>query len=157
MAAADFKEEIRSVGERLLLKLQGLPQADPVELVAFSIILLFTGNYGPAADAAGLQLLLCALLLPRQETHEDPRATRKTQMRDSNTQLQTKTRIVQRGRHIYTGEMVIPKDPQNDEFWNNSWDMGGLIVIGLFIATFLFFIIFAIVFGCVESIACEED
>lgn len=46
MAATDFKEEIRSVGERLLLKLQGLPQADPVELVAFSIILLFTGKLG---------------------------------------------------------------------------------------------------------------
>lgn len=58
---------------------------------------------------------------------------------------------------IYTGEMVIPKDTQNDDFWDNSWDMGGLIVIGLFIATFLFFIIFAIVFGCVEKTVCEED
>ncbi|XP_057632639.1 small integral membrane protein 6 [Chionomys nivalis] len=63
----------------------------------------------------------------------------------------------QEPQSIYTGEMVIPKDTQNDEFWNNSWDMGGLIVIGLFIATFLFFLIFAIVFGCVESTACEED
>ncbi|KAK7805312.1 hypothetical protein U0070_027151 [Myodes glareolus] len=58
---------------------------------------------------------------------------------------------------IYTGEMVIPKDTQNGDFWDNSWDMGGLIVIGLFIATFLFFIIFAIVFGCVEKTVCEED
>lgn len=47
-------------------------------------------SYGPAADAAGLQLLLCALLLPRQETHEDPRATRKTQMRDSSVMTQEK-------------------------------------------------------------------
>lgn len=53
--------------------------------------------------------------------------------------------------------MVIPKATQNDDFWNNSWDMGGLIVIGLFIATFLFFIIFAIVFRCVERTVCEED
>lgn len=44
MAATDFMEEIRSVGERLLLKLQGLPQAEPVELVAFSIIVLFTAT-----------------------------------------------------------------------------------------------------------------
>ncbi|EGW04653.1 hypothetical protein I79_014321 [Cricetulus griseus] len=64
MAATDFEEEIRSVTERLLLKLRGLPQADPVEVVAFSIIILFTGNYSPAADATSLQLLLCALLLP---------------------------------------------------------------------------------------------
>lgn len=46
MAATDFVEEIRSVGKRLLLKLQGLPQAEPVELVAFSIIVLFTGKWG---------------------------------------------------------------------------------------------------------------
>ncbi|CAO2646100.1 Small integral membrane protein 5 [Lemmus lemmus] len=90
MAATGFVEEIRSVGERLLLKLQGLSQAEPVELVAFSIIVLFTGNHGPAADAAGLQLLLRALLLPRQETQEDPRATRKTQMRDSSVMTQEK-------------------------------------------------------------------
>ncbi|XP_012968837.1 small integral membrane protein 5 [Mesocricetus auratus] len=42
MAAADLQEEIRSVGERLLLKLRALPQAEPVELVAFSIIVVFT-------------------------------------------------------------------------------------------------------------------
>lgn len=46
MAVTDFVEEIRSVGKRLLLKLQGLPQAEPVELVAFSIIVLFTGKWG---------------------------------------------------------------------------------------------------------------
>ncbi|XP_021068250.1 small integral membrane protein 5 [Mus pahari] len=44
MAATDFVGEIRSVGERLLLKLQQLPQAEPVELVAFSIIVLFTAT-----------------------------------------------------------------------------------------------------------------
>nr|XP_048307947.1 small integral membrane protein 5 [Myodes glareolus] len=44
MAVTDFVEEIRSVGKRLLLKLQGLPQAEPVELVAFSIIVLFTAT-----------------------------------------------------------------------------------------------------------------
>lgn len=46
MAATDFVEEIHSVGERLLLKLQGLPKAEPVELVAFTIIVLFTGKWG---------------------------------------------------------------------------------------------------------------
>lgn len=46
MAVTDFVEEIRSVGERLLLKLKELPQAEPVELVAFSIIVLFTGKWG---------------------------------------------------------------------------------------------------------------
>ncbi|CAH6776424.1 small integral membrane protein 5 [Phodopus roborovskii] len=44
MAATGFVEEIHSVGERLLLKLQGLPQAEPVELVTFSIIVLFTAT-----------------------------------------------------------------------------------------------------------------
>lgn len=46
MAATDFVQEMRSVGERLLKKLRGLPQAEPVELVAFSIIILFTGKWG---------------------------------------------------------------------------------------------------------------
>lgn len=44
MAAADFVQEMRSTGEKLLLKLQKLPQAEPVEIVAFSVILLFTGK-----------------------------------------------------------------------------------------------------------------
>ncbi|XP_069338272.1 small integral membrane protein 5 [Eulemur rufifrons] len=44
MAATNFVQEMRSVGERLLLKLQRLPQADPVEIVAFSVILLFTAT-----------------------------------------------------------------------------------------------------------------
>ncbi|OBS60186.1 hypothetical protein A6R68_08714, partial [Neotoma lepida] len=90
MAAADLVEEIRSVGERLVLKLQRLPQAEPVELVAFSIIVLFTGNYGPAAAAHSLQLLLCALLLPREERQEDPRAAHKTQMRDNSVMPEEK-------------------------------------------------------------------
>lgn len=46
MAASNFLQEMRSVGERLLLKLQRLPQAEPVEIVAFSVILLFTGQSG---------------------------------------------------------------------------------------------------------------
>ncbi|XP_012634284.1 small integral membrane protein 5 [Microcebus murinus] len=44
MAATNFVQEMRFVGERLLLKLQRLPQADPVEIVAFSVILLFTAT-----------------------------------------------------------------------------------------------------------------
>lgn len=53
MAAMDFVQEMRSVGERLLLKLRGLSQAEPVELVAFSIIVLFTGLHGPNIIAEG--------------------------------------------------------------------------------------------------------
>lgn len=46
MAAASFVQEMRSVGERLLVKLQRLPQADTVELLAFSIIVIFIGKRG---------------------------------------------------------------------------------------------------------------
>lgn len=46
MAAPGFVQEMHSVGERLLKKLRGLPQAEPVELVAFSILVLFTGKCG---------------------------------------------------------------------------------------------------------------
>ncbi|XP_012309133.1 small integral membrane protein 5 isoform X2 [Aotus nancymaae] len=44
MAATNFVQEMRAVGERLLLKLQRLPQAEPVEIVAFSVIVLFTAT-----------------------------------------------------------------------------------------------------------------
>uniref|UniRef100_A0A9L0K2Q0 Small integral membrane protein 5 n=1 Tax=Equus asinus TaxID=9793 RepID=A0A9L0K2Q0_EQUAS len=44
MAATNFVQEIHSMGERLLLKLQRLPQAEPVEIVAFSVLLLFTAT-----------------------------------------------------------------------------------------------------------------
>lgn len=46
MAANSFIQEMHSVGERLLAKLQRLPEADTVELVAFSIIVIFTGKWG---------------------------------------------------------------------------------------------------------------
>ncbi|XP_006869672.1 PREDICTED: small integral membrane protein 5 [Chrysochloris asiatica] len=41
MAAPSFVQEMQAVGQRLLLKLQRLPEAEPVELVAFSILVLF--------------------------------------------------------------------------------------------------------------------
>ncbi|XP_039082239.1 small integral membrane protein 5 [Hyaena hyaena] len=44
MAAASFVQEMRSMGEKLLHKLQKLPQAEPVEIAAFSVILLFTAT-----------------------------------------------------------------------------------------------------------------
>uniref|UniRef100_A0A8D2B3R3 Small integral membrane protein 5 n=1 Tax=Sciurus vulgaris TaxID=55149 RepID=A0A8D2B3R3_SCIVU len=44
MATPNFVQEMHSVGERLLRKLRGLPQAEPVELVAFSILVLFTAT-----------------------------------------------------------------------------------------------------------------
>lgn len=46
MSATNFVQEMSLVGDRLLLKLQRLPQAEPVEIVAFSVILLFTGQLG---------------------------------------------------------------------------------------------------------------
>lgn len=52
MGAADFLQEMRWVGERLLLKLQRLPQAEPVEIVAFSVIVLFTGQSGSGFSSA---------------------------------------------------------------------------------------------------------
>ncbi|XP_040605996.1 small integral membrane protein 6 isoform X2 [Mesocricetus auratus] len=58
---------------------------------------------------------------------------------------------------IYTGQMITLKTTQSDDFWNNPWDLGGLIVIGLFICTFLFLTLFALVFGYVEKAMCEED
>ncbi|XP_068387191.1 small integral membrane protein 5 [Eschrichtius robustus] len=42
MAASNLALEMRSVGERLLRKLQRLPQAEPVEIVAFSVLVIFT-------------------------------------------------------------------------------------------------------------------
>lgn len=58
MAATNFVEEMHSVGERLLLKLQRLPQAEPVEIVAFSVILLFTGQLGLSDSPRHLWLFL---------------------------------------------------------------------------------------------------
>ncbi|XP_069916404.1 small integral membrane protein 6 [Oryctolagus cuniculus] len=52
------------------------------------------------------------------------------------------------------------KEMWSDEFWENPWDQGGLIVIGLFTTTVLLFILFAVVFGLfppMERTQCEED
>ncbi|XP_022445312.1 small integral membrane protein 5 isoform X1 [Delphinapterus leucas] len=44
MAASNLALEMRSIGERLLYKLQTLPQAEPVEIVAFSVLVIFTAT-----------------------------------------------------------------------------------------------------------------
>lgn len=44
MAASNLALEMRSIGERLLYKLQTLPQAEPVEIVAFSVLVIFIGK-----------------------------------------------------------------------------------------------------------------
>lgn len=52
------------------------------------------------------------------------------------------------------------KELWNDEFWQNPWEQGGLVVIGLFITTVLFLILFAVVFGLLppmEKTQYEED
>ncbi|XP_014301334.1 LOW QUALITY PROTEIN: small integral membrane protein 5 [Myotis lucifugus] len=44
MGATDFVQEMRLVGERLLLKLHAVPPGGAVEIVAFLGHLLFTGT-----------------------------------------------------------------------------------------------------------------
>lgn len=39
----------------------------------------------------------------------------------------------------------------NDEFWQSSWDLGGLAVISLFVIMVLFIILFATIFGIFSS------
>ncbi|KAG9473664.1 small integral membrane protein 5 [Eleutherodactylus coqui] len=42
-SSLNIKEELRNLGERLLEKLRQIPQSDTVEIVSFTIILLFIG------------------------------------------------------------------------------------------------------------------
>ena len=46
MAASHLVQELHSIGDRLLLKLQRLPRAEPVEILAFSVLVVFTGKPG---------------------------------------------------------------------------------------------------------------
>ncbi|XP_043353470.1 small integral membrane protein 5 [Dermochelys coriacea] len=41
MSSEGFLNEIQTIGEKFLLKLQKLPKAEPVEIVSFCIILFF--------------------------------------------------------------------------------------------------------------------
>uniref|UniRef100_A0A8C3J117 Small integral membrane protein 5 n=1 Tax=Calidris pygmaea TaxID=425635 RepID=A0A8C3J117_9CHAR len=41
MSSEGFLKEMQTIGEKLLLKLQKLPKADPVEIVSFCVVLLF--------------------------------------------------------------------------------------------------------------------
>ncbi|XP_069807809.1 small integral membrane protein 5 isoform X2 [Dendropsophus ebraccatus] len=43
MSSQDVTKELQNLGEKLLVKLQQIPQADTVEIVSFSIILVFIG------------------------------------------------------------------------------------------------------------------
>ncbi|XP_045691942.1 small integral membrane protein 6 [Phyllostomus hastatus] len=43
--------------------------------------------------------------------------------------------------------LTVPSSLWKDQFWENPWDQGGLAVIGLFIATVLLLLSFAMVFG----------
>ncbi|NWW85359.1 SMIM5 protein, partial [Rhynochetos jubatus] len=41
MSFESFLKEMQNIGKRILLKLQKLPKADPVEIVSFCVVLLF--------------------------------------------------------------------------------------------------------------------
>ncbi|NWX38108.1 SMIM5 protein, partial [Notiomystis cincta] len=41
MSSEDFLKEVQAIGEKFLLKLQNLPKAEPVEIISFSVVLLF--------------------------------------------------------------------------------------------------------------------
>ncbi|EQB77255.1 hypothetical protein CB1_000265046 [Camelus ferus] len=71
MAAANFVQEMHAIGERLLLRLQRLPQAEPVEIVAFSVIVIFT------------------VLLPCAERQEGPGGPHDPTVRDRATTEET--------------------------------------------------------------------
>ncbi|XP_062826686.1 small integral membrane protein 5 isoform X2 [Anolis carolinensis] len=43
MSYKDFQNELYAIGNKLWLKLQRLPKAEPVEIVCFSVIILFIG------------------------------------------------------------------------------------------------------------------
>uniref|UniRef100_A0A8C3UDE5 Uncharacterized protein n=1 Tax=Catharus ustulatus TaxID=91951 RepID=A0A8C3UDE5_CATUS len=45
MSSESFLKEVQAIGEKFLLKLQRLPKADPVEIVSFSVVLLFIGEF----------------------------------------------------------------------------------------------------------------
>nr|XP_060501371.1 small integral membrane protein 6 [Panthera onca] len=61
---------------------------------------------------------------------------------------------------VHMDELMTKQDIWNDEFWQNPWDQGGLVVIILFITMILFLIVFAIVFGFLPPLEninqCEE-
>lgn len=52
MSSEGFLKELQTIGEKLLLKLQRLPKADPVEIVSFCVVLLFIGEC--LVEAVGL-------------------------------------------------------------------------------------------------------
>ncbi|XP_077315798.1 small integral membrane protein 5 [Lithobates pipiens] len=41
MSSPTIKEEVAKMGEKLLIKLRQIPQADTVEIISFTIILVF--------------------------------------------------------------------------------------------------------------------
>uniref|UniRef100_A0A8C5R161 Uncharacterized protein n=1 Tax=Leptobrachium leishanense TaxID=445787 RepID=A0A8C5R161_9ANUR len=45
MSGQDAQTEVRRMGERLLQKLKQMPQADTVEIISFTIILIFISEY----------------------------------------------------------------------------------------------------------------
>uniref|UniRef100_A0A8D2LI22 Uncharacterized protein n=1 Tax=Varanus komodoensis TaxID=61221 RepID=A0A8D2LI22_VARKO len=45
MSYKDFQKELHTIGEKLWLKLQRLPRAEPLEIVSFFVIVLFIGKY----------------------------------------------------------------------------------------------------------------
>uniref|UniRef100_A0A8C9FMS9 Small integral membrane protein 5 n=1 Tax=Pavo cristatus TaxID=9049 RepID=A0A8C9FMS9_PAVCR len=59
MSSGVFLKEMQTIGEKLLLKLQKLPKADPVEIVSFCVVLLFIGKFsgrgggGQSASSTG--------------------------------------------------------------------------------------------------------
>ncbi|XP_065271140.1 small integral membrane protein 5 [Emys orbicularis] len=66
MSSEGFLKEIQTIGEKFLLKLQKLPQAEPVEIVSFCIILFFI------VTVLSLMILACSCCCYRCCCHGSP-------------------------------------------------------------------------------------
>ncbi|TKC53443.1 hypothetical protein EI555_014898 [Monodon monoceros] len=174
MAASNLALEMRSIGERLLYKLQTLPQAEPVEIVAFSVLVIFTVKafwlcVSVVPDSLGWVTCIRSQAgsnptqinqpdLPQHKSsltysgwssgkdgHGEEAAIPPSRQRINRTQEYKQQTPVHMDR-------LLAKRTWKDEFWQNPFDQGGLVVICLFIITVLFLILFAIVFGLLPAL-----
>ncbi|NXM82798.1 SMIM5 protein, partial [Oenanthe oenanthe] len=74
MSSERFLKEVQAIGEKFLLKLQRLPKADPVEIVSFSVVLLFI------VTVLVLMIIGCSCCCCSCDGRPDPRH-RKSQVR----------------------------------------------------------------------------
>ncbi|KAF2982114.1 hypothetical protein EK904_000286 [Melospiza melodia maxima] len=147
MSSESFLKEVQAIGEKFLLKLQKLPKAEPVEIVSFSVVLLFIAQRG------NFQVTSTSLQVQQGVPSPQAKISWRSEEEATEETPTTNHNSFSRVEASMSLEQEASSELQDLKslIATSGWALGGLVVIVIFCSVFIALILFAAVFGCCTS------